>query len=70
MPFTEGESAEAQESNVFELEARLYSGTRKAFVGRVVMRYSGDSQSEAFTLFSQKLSAAFPGLTCGGWAAP
>ncbi len=55
--------------NFLELSASLYSKKMRQSVAMVEMVYKGASETEAFTQFTEKLAAAFPGATCEGWLA-
>jgi hypothetical protein len=51
----------------FEISASLFSVSQHKSVGMVSMAYDGPSADDALQRMKAKLTATFPGATCGGW---
>jgi hypothetical protein len=54
----------------FEVSALLLSKRDREIVGRLEMHYIGTSESEAMSMFTERLKALLPEATCAGWSFP
>jgi hypothetical protein len=57
----------AEDANVLDVSASLFSIAAARSVALVAMQYSGTSLEEAMTKFAAKLGQSLPNMTCAGW---
>jgi hypothetical protein len=56
-----------EEVQRFELVFSLFDASKKDFVSRIAMHYSGTSADDALTQFTAKVKETLPGMKCVSW---